>query len=486
MIGSSVALEAVPLSLRGNDGEGRRSDNSGRPESASARFHRLLVLLLLSFLLAARPAMAQSVLRDAETEALLRDIARPLVIAAGLQPGNVKITLLGDKEINAFVAGGQEVYINSGLIDAADNANEVQGVIAHEIGHITGGHVIRFGEGAKAATGITLLSLLLGAAAMAAGAGDAGMGVLMAGQQAAMGKFLAFTRAQEGSADAAGSMFLRKANISGRGMLSFFGKLRTQEYRLSSSYAAVDPYAQTHPLTADRVQALRTDLETSPSWNTPTDPALEARFQRIKAKLTGFVNDPDLTLRKYPESNQSIPARYARAYAWHKSAYPDKALAEVDKLLAAQPHDPYFLELKGQILLESGKPKEALPALREAVDRSQNAPLISALLGHALIATEDPANFNEARKVLKIAVARDRENPFAWYQLGVVYDREGDKPRAELATAERYSLEGRAKLALASAEAAMHGIPQGTPDYLRAQDIAMVSRTAVQEEKKKR
>jgi predicted Zn-dependent protease len=161
-------------------------------------------------------------------------------------------------------------------------------------------------------------------------------------------------------------------------------------------------------------------------------------------------------------------------------------LAEVDKLLAAQPHDPYFLELKGQILLESGKPKEALPALREAVDRSQNAPLISALLGHALIATEDPANFNEARKVLKIAVARDRENPFAWYQLGVVYDREGDKPRAELATAERYSLEGRAKLALASAEAAMHGIPQGTPDYLRAQDIAMVSRTAVQEEKKKR
>jgi len=455
------------------------------PSALSAVF-RLLAFLLLSFALTARPALAQSVLRDAETEALFKDMSRPLIIAAGLEPGNVQIILLGDKDINAFVAGGQAVYINSGLIDAADNANEVQGVIAHEIGHITGGHIVRFGEGMKAATGITLLSLLLGAAAMAAGAGDAAMAAMMAGQQAAMGKFLAFTRAQEGSADAAGASFLRKAGISGRGIISFFGKLRSQEYRLSSSYADIDPYAQTHPLTADRIQTLQADLQASPAWDKPTDPALEARFQRIKGKLTGFMNDPEQTLRKYPESNQSVPARYARAYAWHKRAYPDKAQAEVEKLLATQPHDPYFLELKGQILLESGKPREALAPLREAVSRSQNQPLIASLLGHALIATEDSANFAEARQVLKVAVARDNDNPFAWYQLGLVYDREGDKPRAALATAERYNLEGRARLALASAEQALHGIPQGTADYLRAQDIAMVSRTAIEDEKRKK
>jgi len=359
-------------------------------------------------------------------------------------------------------------------------------VIAHELGHITGGHIIRFGEGAKAATGITILSLLLGAAAMAAGAGDAGMAAMMAGQQAAMGKFLAFTRTQEASADAAGVGFLRRAGISGRGSISFFQKLRSQEYRLSSSYADVDPYAQTHPLSADRTQRLEADYRQSPAWDKPTDPAIEARFQRIKAKLVGYMEDPGTTLSKYPESNQSIPARYARAYAWHKRAYPDRAAQEVEKLIDAAPHDPYFLELKGQILLESGKPKEALAPLREAVLQSNNQPLIASLFGHALIATEDPANFDEARKVLKLAVARDNDNPFAWYQLGIVYDREGDKPRAALATAERYNLEGNARLALASADAAMHGIPQGTPDYLRAQDIAMVSRTAVQEEKKKK
>ncbi len=172
--------------------------------------------------------------------------------------------------------------------------------------------------------------------------------------------------------------------------------------------------------------------------------------------------------------------------AWHKSAYPDKAAAEVDSLLAEQPDDPYFLELKGQILLESGKPQEALESLRKAVAMAPDQPLISALFGHALISTEDPKNFDEAKRVLRAAVNRDNSNPFAWYQLGIVYDREGDEPRAALATAERYNLQGQPQLALVSAEHALAGIPTGTPDWIRAQDIAMVSRAEVQKEKKRR
>jgi len=453
----------------------------------AARLLRLLTLLLLSFALTARPAMAQSILRDAETEAFFKDISKPLIIAAGLDPNNVDIVLIGDPSINAFVAGGQVVYIHSGLITAADNANQVQGVIAHELGHIAGGHMTRMGEGAKPATAITLLSLLIGAAAMAAGGGgDAGMGIIAAGQQAAMGKFLAFSRNQEASADAAGVSYLNKSGISGAGMLSFFAKLRQEEYRLSSSYADADPYAQTHPMSGDREATLEADIKASPAYNTKTDPAVEARFQRVKAKLTGFVQDPDLTLREYPETDRSIPATYARAYAWHRAAYPDKADSEADRLVAMSPHDPYFLELQGQILLESGKPREAIPALREAVKRSNNQPLISALLGHALISTEDPAYYDEARKVLRLAVQRDNQNPDAWYQLGIIYDREGDQARASLATAERYNLIGQPQLALAPAEAAVRTLPRGTPDWLRAQDIAMVSRSDLEQRKKKR
>ncbi|MEO8546957.1 MAG: M48 family metalloprotease [Sphingomicrobium sp.] len=441
-----------------------------------------MLALVLAFA-AAQPASAQEILRDSETELLFSDIARPLITAAGLDPKSTNVALLQDSEINAFVATGQTVYIQSGLLIAADNVNQLQGVIAHELGHVAGGHSIRLAEGNSEATGLSLATMVLGALAIAAGAGEAGMGILMAGQRAALGRFLAFSRTQESSADAAGAKYLSAAGISGKGSIEFFKKLQSQEFRLA--VVAKDSYDQTHPLSSERIQALQQIYQKDPAWNKPSDPALEARFERVKAKLIGFV-DPKHAIVKYPESDQSIPAHYARAYAYHIGAYPDKALAEAGALLKSDPHDPFFLELEGQILLESGKPAEAIAPLRESTERAPDMPLIAAMLGHALISTEDPHNFAEAKKVLKAAVNRDNQNPFAWYQLGIIYDREGDEPRAALATAERNNLEGEPKLALASAEMAMKGIPQGTPDYLRAQDIAMVSRTELKKDKKYR
>ncbi|WP_336967980.1 M48 family metalloprotease [Sphingobium aromaticiconvertens] len=444
---------------------------------------RLFAILFVMIALAARPALAQQILRDAETEAFMADMSGPLVKAAGMDPRNVQVLVINDPEINAFVAGGQYVWVHSGLIAQADNVNQIQGVVAHELGHIEGGHIIRSGEGMKAATGITLLSLLVGAAAIAAGGAEAGMGIMGLGQQAAMGKYLAFSRAQESSADLAGARYLSAAGISGKGSMEFFKKLQNQEYRLAIPQD--DSYGRTHPLSGERINVLREVYTVDPAWEKPVDPVLEARFERIKAKLVGFVSEPQQTLIKYPESDKSIPAHYARAYAWHKSAYPQKALDEVEALLAAAPHDPYFLELKGQVLLESGRPQQAIAPLREAVAET-NQPLIAVLLGHALIATEEDANFAEAETVLRNAVARDRENPFAWYQLGVVYERRGDIPRAALASAERYAMIGQDQMALRSADAAMQGLKAGTVDYLRAQDIAMVSRAAVESQRKKR
>ncbi len=435
--------------------------------------HRLVAVVLVATLVT-QPAMAQSILRDAETEAFFHEIAEPLVVAAGLGAKNVDFVLIGDKEINAFVAGGQVVYIHSGLIEAATSVNEVQGVIAHELGHVASGDVIRVNAGASEATGITLLSLLLGAAAIAAGAGDAGAGILMAGQQAAMGKFLAFTRTQESGADQSGRRYLAKAGISGKGMISFFRKLQGQEFRLQ--VAQDNAYDRTHPLTGDRIQVLQDTMSLDPSWNKPTDPKLEAKFKRIKAKLFGFINEPDDTLNRYPVADLSVPGRYARAYAYHKQAFVEKAVAETDALLTIAPHDPYFSELKGQVLLESGRPKDALVVLRDAVQRTNYQPLIASMFGHALIATEDKANYPEAERVLRNAVARDNENPFAWYQFGVVYSQRGDTARAALASAERASLQGQVPLALRNAEIAMAGLTKGTPDWIRAQDIAMVSK----------
>jgi len=449
------------------------------------RLLAFLTAFLALFGLAAQPAAAQSILRDAETEALLQDMVAPLARAAGLQE-NVEIVLVHDNSINAFVAGGQRIYIHSGLINAAETANEVQGVMAHELGHVTGGHVIRSSEGAEAATNITLLSMLLGVAAMAAGAGEAGMGILMAGQRAALGKYLAFSRVQESSADAAGAEYLSKAGISGRGSLAFFGRLQNLEFRYGYSQDDEDAFVRTHPLSGDRIARLREAYEADPSWTAPDDAELQARFERIKAKLYGYIAEPADTLRHYPEYMSGTPARYARAYAYHKDARIEKALDEVDALIAEDPEDPYFLELKGQVLLESGHPEDALDPLRRATAATGNEPLIAATFGHALIATEDKAHFEEAERVLKAAVGRDRFNPFAWYQLGVVYAERGDMPRARLASAEQQVMSRRYAEALQNARVAESGLPAGSPDWLRAQDVAHEAQAALEREQDRR
>lgn len=441
---------------------------------------------LAAMALAVQPVAAQSILRDAETETLLRDMAAPLAVAAGLDPRNLDIVLINDPSINAFVAGGQAVYINSGLINEASSANEVQGVIAHELGHITGGHVINT-SGGREATGISILSLLLGAAAAAAGAGEAAMGVLMAGQQAAMGKYLAFSRSQESTADAAGAQYLSKAGITGKGSIDFFKKLENLEFRYGRRAGnEEDRFYSTHPVSSDRIATLQDLYEKDAAWNRKSDPALEARFQRAKAKLFGYLAQPGDTLRLYPATTNTVAARYARAYAFHKQGFLDKATAETDVLIAQSPNDPYFLELKGQVLLEAGKPAEALGPLRRATELSGNQPLIATTFGHALIATEDKDHFAEAERVLKTAVARDRENPFAWYQLGTVYAAKGDLPRAKLASAEQQVMSGNMPQALSSAEAAQADLPRGSADWLRAQDIAFQARAAVERQRKKR
>jgi predicted Zn-dependent protease len=454
------------------------------------RLFRTACATLLAVALPGEQAWAQqdrgpSILRDAETEQFLQDISAGMAKSAGLSPGALHLYVINDPEINAFVAQGQIIYINSGTIEKADSANELEGVIAHELGHIEGGDAVRSDEAIGAASRVTLLSLLAGIAATAV-AGPAGALAFLAGENLAVGKYLAYSRQQEGSADASAVRHLNEAHLSGKGMISFFGKLRQEEYRLTPSYTSIDPYAMDHPMTADRQAALLADLQKSPYWNVPNDASDQARFLRIKAKLTGYLEDPPIVMNKFPKSDQSVPAHYARAYAWHRGGYPAAAMQEVGALLATAPHDPYFLELKGQILLEGGKPKDAIPALREAVLQSRSTPLIAALLGNALVATEDPNDFKEAAQVLKVAVQRDNDNPQAWYDLGLVYTRMGDEARASLASAERFSLQDQPGLALANAEIAMRGIPPGTPDYIRAQDVALTARDEAERQRRQK
>ncbi len=449
------------------------------------RFLARSLAFLAALALSAQQVAAQdaTILRDSETEKLLQDMVDPLVVAAGMPKGSVDVVIINDPSLNAFVAGGQRIYVNSGLINAADNANQVQGVLAHELGHIVGGHSIAIGQEMGRAGKISMLSLLLGLAAAVAGAGDAAMAAISLGQQVAYRSLLSYSRGQEATADAAGANFLSKAGISGRGSLEFFGKIQNYEFRYGYPHDDEAAFASTHPMSGDRIATLRDDYQKDPAWNVKTDPRLEQRFQRVKGKLYGFLAKPADTLRHYPEYMTGEPATYARVYAYHKDARIADAVREADALLAMEPDDPYFLEIKGQVLLESGKPNEALAPLRRATELTGNDPLIASTFGHALVATEDKAHLDEAEKVLRAAVARDRENPFAWYELGMVYGARGDLPRARLASAEQQIMSGRPTEALRSANAAQAGLPKGSPDWIRAQDISMEARAQLERDK---
>lgn len=443
---------------------------------------RAIGVIFLSLLVATRPVAAQSILRDAETEAFFDEISAPLAEAAGLRPENLEIVLVHDPSINAFVAGGQRIYVHTGLIEAADTANELQGVIAHELGHIEGGHVIRFQDGAQPAMGISLLGMIAGVGLMLAGAGDAGMAAIMGGQQLGLANLMAYSRGQENTADTSGARYLSKAGISGKGSLNFFRKLQSYEFRLGRQTSQT--YATTHPLTGDRIRHLSDVYQRDPAWDTPLNSEWEDDFRLMKAKLLGYIQEPAKTFAQYPASDDSLAAHYARAYAYHRQSNSSQAIEEARKLIAADPDNPFFHEIYGQLLLETGRPQEALEPLRTATSLSHNAPLIASLFGHALVATENKDNYDEAERVLRTAVAKDRENPDAWLQLGTIYYAKGDQPRAALAGAEHHLLRNQPELALRKAEAALRGLPENSVDWIRAQDLKLIAEARIEKAEK--
>lgn len=439
----------------------------------------LLVVLAVSFQATSNPAHAQVILRDAEAEWFIRKISTPIFEAAGVTPSSVEIYLIYDNSINAF-AFYQNMALHSGLIQKADNLNQVIGVIAHETGHIAGGHSARIQEGAKRSLAIMLASVLLGIAAAAAGSGDAAAGLILGGQTMAQRAFLTYSRVQEATADQAAVTYLEATGTSGRGLMEFFDKLRDQELL---AHIRQDPYVRTHPVSGDRLLRLTTRITNSQYYNKPTPPEDVYWFNRVKAKLDGYVNEPLITFRDYPTSDTSEFARYARVYAYQKDLQFDKALEEANSLLTQRPNDPFYNEITGQILFERGKIEESVVYFDKAFNALPREPLIMTALGHALVALETDAGNERARKILEQSVFYDRYNDFAWRQLAVIYARLGMEDRANLATAEMWLLERRYQGAIRRGQMAMRDFPEGSREWVQAQDVVMTASQMLRDKK---
>jgi predicted Zn-dependent protease len=434
--------------------------------------------MMAVLLAASAPVRAQQsgggvpLIRDAEIEQLLRDYSAPILRAAGLAKQNVKIVIINDRNFNAFVMDGRHIFVNAGTLLEAKTPNEVIGVFAHETGHLAGGHLSRMREKLAAAQTQSIVAMIAGigvaiASAHSAGGGT-GMGGILAPQEAIRRSLLSYVRTQEDQADHAGVKFLNATGQSPKGMYDTFKRL-SSEVLFTAQH--VDPYAQTHPMPADRVAALEVIAKASPYWSKTDPPELQQRHDLMRAKLYGFLDRGDAVARRYPLSDNSLAARYARAIATYRRADLKHAAEQIDALIQAQPSNPYFHELKGQALLESGRPAEAVAPLRRAAQAAPSPALIQIMLAQALIATGDAKHADEAVGLLRTALSREPEAVDAYSQLAMAYGKKGDLAHADLASAEAAFYRGDFVAATMLATRAKTRLPVGSPAWVRADDI---------------
>lgn len=424
-------------------------------------------LLMVACALITLPAQAASLIRDAEIERTLRLYSDPVFEAAGLTPSSINMYIVQDDTINAFVMGGSNIFLNTGLIMKTEEPGMLIGVIAHETGHIAGGHLVRNASAMEKARLQALISQLLGAAAVASGAGDAGAAIMSAGQHTAMRGMLAYTRGNEQAADQAALTILDKLKISASGMMETFEILRKFETR---KVGDPDPYTLTHPLSKDRIMHMRNHVEESTIPAGAVPEGFDVLHERMLGKLEGFLQPPEQVLARYAEDD-SLRARYARAIARYRNANTEQAVAEIDALLAEMPDDPYFYELKGQTLFEGGEIERARMAYEKAIELLPDSALIRTELARSLLAEPTPEHVQQAIRHLEFATSADTENPSAWRLLATAYGRHNRLDLSHLALAEEALLLNKPDQAITQLEVARQYIADGSPADLRAGDL---------------
>jgi predicted Zn-dependent protease len=446
------------------------------------RFRAVAAVTACALAAAAAPARAQQrdpgrglpMIRDAEIEQLLREYTQPILRAAGLAQQNVRVVIVNDRAFNAFVVDGHRIFVNAGALMDSQTPNQIIGILAHETGHIAGGHLVKLRAELAHAQTASILALLLGIGAIAASArssqvgGNPGIVALGAPTGLIQRSLLAYQRQHEEQADRAGVKFLTATGQSARGMYDTFKRFSDQS--LFASQGA-DPYIQSHPMPRERIAALA-EIAKTPYWDKKDPPELQLRHDMMRAKLYGFLDRPDTLLRRYPPSDTSLPARYARAISTYRHGDSRSAVAQIDSLLQTQPNNPYFYELKGQVLLESGRATEAIAPLRRAAATAPQPTLIRVMLAQALIETNDPKLADEAIASLRTAVATDPDISDGYAHLAMAYGRKGDLAQADLASAQAAFARGDVKTARQLAVRAKGRFPIGSPGWLKAEDIA--------------
>ena len=439
------------------------------PQPITVRLLLLCVFMIYpAFVPVKAEAKKQSFIRDAEIEHIIRTYSTPIFLAAGLQPSSINIYLVNDKALNAFVAGGQKLFLNTGLLTKSNSARQIIGVVAHETGHISGAHLLGIRDAMKNSSAARILATVLGGLASMGGYTEVGTAITTSGQGIGTRNYLQYSRNQEGAADAAAMRFLEATGQSAIGLLEFFEILGDQELL---SVERQDPYYRSHPLTKMRINAVKAFVKRSSFTDKPDPPDFIQSHARMKAKLKAFIDPPSRTLRTYKEGDNRVEARYARAIAYYRRPDMKRALPLINGLINEYPANPYFQELKGQMLFENGKIKDALPHYEKAVTLAPDAPLLRRALGRIQIESGDPRLLKHAINNFVIAIGVDSTDHFTWRLLGTAYGKAGQIGESSLALAEEALLLNKPADARFHGERASSLLRKDTTEWIQAQDI---------------
>lgn len=421
----------------------------------------ICILSVLLFLAIDLPAFAISFIRDTEVESVLTNYVRDIFKQVGLNSQNTHIVIVNDDSINAFVTGGQTIFIHTGLITQAKSVDDIIFVLAHETGHIVGGHITRGQNIYRKAQTTALISTILGGLVAVAGRPDAGIAVMMGGTSSAAGIFTSYQQTEESAADRTAVDIINKTHYSMLGFSNTMKNIQAQE-RLNSNEEIT--YLRTHPITQDRMKALDRFLEH------PLPLQNDIRFNLIQAKLIGFLYPPKRVFDIY-KNQTGIATDYARAIALYRSRQLQSSLELIDSLIEQKPDSPYFYELKAQFYLESGLINQAISYYEKALNLMPNAPLIRLSLAQAFLETSVTKNAQKAIHQLQAIIVKDDNIPFSWQLLATAYERTNQKNKIAYAMAELYRTQGDIKNAKKMAKKALESLKKGTPIYQRAQDI---------------
>ncbi len=431
-------------------------------------FKSIFLLCLITF----STLVSANIIRDAEIENFLEEISHPIFSEANLNLNSVDIYIFNDKSINAFVACGQKIFVNTGLIQSFETPSMLRGVMAHETGHIAGGHLARSDEALERAQTPMIVGLLLGIGAAIAGDGDAAQALLLGSQQIAQGMVAKYSRSQESAADQAAIKYLEGIKKSSNGMLEVLYKFANQE-ALSSNRQSVR--VRSHPISRDRIRSLEQKVNKSQFIDERDNEKILFQYKMIQAKLDGFLNNPNDVIRKAKKDSSLIFNKYSLAVAYYRKALLKESLSALNEMINQYPNNPWFYELKGQVLYESGKIRESIIPYRKSLSISPNEPLLMVALATALNALENKNNAIEAISLLKKSLMHDQKNTQTWFQLAISYSRINDIGNAELASAERHFLTGNVKMASFHAKKSLKYNKNSSISKLRAQDIVLDS-----------